>query len=105
AMVVDNKPGGGTLVGATALKGRPADGYTLGVMTRGLHVGYWLNKDTTNINPLEDFTYIAATHGSIFGLVANSNSGLTKMDDVVSAAKKNPGSLSIGNIGIGTTHH
>ena len=105
SMVVDNRPGGGTLVGAAALKSRPADGYTLGVLTRALHVGYWLNKDTTQIDPLKDFTYIAATHGSVFGLLANSNGGVTTVEDVIKAARENPGKISIGNIGVGTTHH
>jgi tripartite-type tricarboxylate transporter receptor subunit TctC len=105
SMTVENRPGGGTLVALSHLKSQKPDGYTLGVMTRAQHVTYWRESGKVPVHPLEDFTYISGTHGSIFGLVVKADSPFNTLQDVARYAKANPGKLSFGNIGVGTTHN
>lgn len=104
-MTVENRPGGGTLVALTHLKAQKPDGYTLGVMTRAQHVTYWRENGKVPVNPIEDLTYVSGTHGSIFGMVVKADSPFDSAADLVRYAKANPGKLSFGNIGVGTTHN
>ena len=104
-MQVENRPGGGTLVALAYLKNQKPDGYTLGTMTRAQHVTYWRENGKVPVHPLEDLTYISGTHGSIFGMVVRADSPFNSLEDLVRHARANPGKLSFGNIGVGTTHH
>ncbi len=105
SMLVENRPGGGTLIALNYLAQQKPDGYTLGVMTRAQFATYWVANASNAVHPLNDITFIAATHGSIFGLLVRADGPHKSLADVVAAAKANPGKLSVGNIGIGTTHH
>lgn len=104
-MQVENRPGGGTLVALNYLKNQKPDGYTLGVMTRAQHAGYWRENGNVSVHPLDDLTYVSGTHGSIFAMVARADSPFDTAQDLVRYAKANPGQLSFGNIGVGTTHN
>jgi tripartite-type tricarboxylate transporter receptor subunit TctC len=104
-MTVENRPGGGTMVALSALTNQKPDGYTLGTMTRAHHVAFHTSKGKVPVHPLHDLTYIAATHGSIFGMVVRADSPFRSLPDVVAYAKANPGKLSFGNIGVGTAHN
>jgi tripartite-type tricarboxylate transporter receptor subunit TctC len=104
-MTVENRPGGGTMVAQGYLKNQKPDGYTLGTMTRAQHVAFHTSKGKVPVHPLDDLTYIAATHGSIFGMVVRADSPFQSLADVVAYAKAHPGKLSFGNIGAGTGHN
>jgi tripartite-type tricarboxylate transporter receptor subunit TctC len=104
-MTVENRPGGGTLVALANLKQQKPDGHSLGFMSRAQFATFWVNGGKGNVHPLDDFTFISAINGSIFALVTRADSPLKSLADVIAAAKANPGKLSVGNIGPGTTHH
>jgi len=104
-MTIENKPGGGTLVAMNYLKPQKPDGYTLACMTRAQFASYWVVGGKNAAHPFDDFTFISATHGSIFALVTRADSPYKSLADVVAAAKANPGKISVGNIGAGTTHN
>lgn len=104
-MVIENKPGAGTLIAMNYLKGQKPDGYTLGVMTRAPYAEYWRKDRKLPFHPIEDFSFISGTHGSIFAMVVKQDSPFKNLGDIVEFAKKNPGKLSFGNIGSGTTHN
>lgn len=104
-MTVENRPGGGTMVAQAYLKNQKPDGYTLGTMTRAQHVAFHTARGKVPVHPLDDLTYIAATHGSIFGMVVRAEAPFNTLADLVAHAKAHPGKLSFGNIGAGTTHN
>jgi tripartite-type tricarboxylate transporter receptor subunit TctC len=104
-MTIENRPGGGTMVAHAYLKNQKPDGYTLGTMTRAQHVAYHREKGKVPVHPLDDLTYISGTHGSIFGMVVRADSPFNSLEDLARHGRANPGSLSFGNIGVGTTHH
>jgi tripartite-type tricarboxylate transporter receptor subunit TctC len=99
-MVIENKPGGGTLVALGSLKSKPADGYTLAAMSTSHFTAYWLNGGKGAVQPLNDFDYLAGTHGSVFALVARAESPFNTVADLVQFAKSHPDrQLSFGYFG------
>lgn len=104
-MLVENRPGGGSMVALNHLKQRKPDGYTLGIMSRGQFVTYWMQNAGAGLDPLGDFTFICATHGSIFGLLARADAPWRSLKDLVSDAKARSAPLTVGAIGAGSVHH
>jgi len=104
AVVVDNKPGGGTLIAAREVMRAAPDGYTLlynvAVMTTMPH----LYKQSP-FDLFKDFTPITA--GSLGGtvLVTRTDSPFKDLASVVTYAKANPGKAMIASYGMGTPSH
>ncbi len=104
-IVVNNKPGAGGNIG-TALAARSApDGYTLlgaasGPMAANLalydDLGYDPQKDLTMISPFASFTIV---------VTASEKLGVKSIKDLIELAKKEPGALNYGSVGIGSSQH
>jgi tripartite-type tricarboxylate transporter receptor subunit TctC len=58
SVIVENRPGGGTVIGAAAVASSPPDGYTLLLVSPAHTINPHINK-TLPFNPLTDFTPIA----------------------------------------------
>ncbi|MEJ7932330.1 tripartite tricarboxylate transporter substrate binding protein [Ramlibacter sp. AN1015] len=103
-IVVVNKPGAGaTLAPSSMAKSDKPDGYTIAAATAGLlRVPHMQAVDW---DPLKDFTWIAGLGGYTFVLAVNADSPYKSVADLVADAKANPGKLSIGTAGAGTTMH
>ncbi len=56
-------------------------------------------------DPLADFTYIIGVSGYTFGIVVKSDSPFKTFHDLIEYAKTNPGKLSYGTPGTGTSLH
>lgn len=105
-MLIENKPGAGSMVALGYLKGKPADGYTLMTMTTSPFTQYWVNGGKGPVQPLADFDYLVGTHGSIFALLARADAPYDSLEDAVKFFKANPGRpVSFGNIGTGSAHN
>ncbi len=103
-VVVENKPGaGGTLAALSMRKDRPT-GYTLAQMPMGMFRIPHMQK-TQTFDPIADFTYVICLTGYIFGLVVPGDSQFQTLKDYVAYAKANPGKLSYGSTGVGTSPH
>src|SRR4029453_2975664 len=90
-VVVENKPGAGTLVGAEFVAKAPADGYTLLMATSTtLGVSPALYKPPP-INPVRDFAPIAQVGTVNFFLIANPSFPAKTMKEMIDAIKANPG--------------
>ena len=100
------KPGGGSSVSLSLLKGEKPDGYTIGFMAVGGVRASILQK--VPYNPLEDFTHLLQIGEYQFGMGVQSSSPWKTMDQFVQYAKDNPGKVryaspgasSGGNIGM-----
>jgi len=103
-VIVENKPGAGGMLGPAgmALNAAP-DGYTISQLTINAVRQPHLQK--VDYDPLKDFTYIIGVSGYTFGVVVKSDSSFKTLDDLVAYAKANPGKLSYGSTGIGTSPH
>jgi len=102
-IICDNKPGGGATIGPALVHEKPADGYTLGILTSGAISGYHMGN--VSFNPVEDLTHIMRGVGYVAGLVVRADSPWNTIQDFVAYAKQNPKKLSHAVAGIGTTGH
>jgi len=104
-VLVENKPGGNTLIGATHVAKSPPDGYTL-LLTA---------EATLTMNPMlyaklpydveKNFTPIAALASIPQAFVVSNNTNAKDMKEFLALAKKNSDKLSYANLGNGSTPH
>ena len=101
---VENKPGAGNMIGIEAAARAPADGYTLLMVASTLVLNSVLYKQVP-YDPVRDFAPItlAATAPNI--LVVNPKLPIKSVADLIAAAKAQPGKLTYGTPGIGTSPH
>lgn len=103
--VVENKPGAGGAIGATAVKRAAPDGYTIFVSSLGPFViGPHLIKNS-EYDPLKDFDYITVAVQAPNVLAVPNNSPHKTLADVIAYQKANPGKLSFASAGNGTSDH
>jgi tripartite-type tricarboxylate transporter receptor subunit TctC len=104
AVVIDNKPGAGTIIGTQAVATSTPDGYTLLMGTFSHAVNPSLNAKLP-YDPHRDFAAVALIARSFNVVVVNPKSPITSIADLIAAAKASPGKLSYGTFGIGTSAH
>ena len=103
--VVENRPGGGTLIGTQAVASATPDGYTLligGLANMAFNPG--LHKDL-RYDPARDFAPVAMVGAFTYALVGRKDLPYATLQEVIDAARANPGKLSIATSGIGTGQH
>jgi len=104
-VIVENKPGAGTLVGAEYVAKQPADGYTLLMATSttlGLSPALY---QPSPINPVKDFAPISPVGTVNFFLIANPAFPAKSVQEMIDAIRKNPGKYNYGSVGSGSPHH
>jgi tripartite-type tricarboxylate transporter receptor subunit TctC len=79
------------------------DGYTISQLTINALRQPHLQK--VDWDPLKDFTWIIGVSGYTFGMVVKSDSPIKSFQDLIAYAKANPGKLSYGSTGTGTSPH
>ena len=103
-VVIENRPGAGGLMSAKAVLDAPPDGYTLGVIGNGQAIAMSLFK-ARPYNVLTDFTFVSITARFEMLLAVKADSPLKSLQDVVTAARKDPGKLNFGAINPGSTQN
>ena len=104
-VVIENRPGGGTAIAAQAAAKSPPDGYTLLFVSDQTMTTLPMLRKNLPFDPRRDFVPIIALADMDWVLVANSSSGIGKLEDLVALAKAKPGSLNYGSFGIGSPAH
>ena len=103
-VVIDNKPGGGTVIGVDAAAKAAPDGHTLVTVANSFCVNQTLVKNLP-YDSQRDLRPVALMGLSEHVLAAHPGSGLRTLADLVAAAKKAPGRLSYASFGNGTSAH
>lgn len=103
-IVIENKPGAGTIIGTQAVATSEPDGYTLLMGTFANAVNPSLNAKLT-YDPHKDFTPVALIARSFNIVVVNPKSPIKSIADLIAAAKADPDKLSYGTFGTGTSAH
>jgi tripartite-type tricarboxylate transporter receptor subunit TctC len=103
-VVVENRPGGGTIIGTQAVVTAPPDGHTFGVVISSFTVNPSLRNDLP-YDTFKDVTPI--THiGNIAGvIVAHPSFPANTIPELIAQAKANPGNISYATLGVGTAAH
>jgi tripartite-type tricarboxylate transporter receptor subunit TctC len=102
--VVDNKPGGGSVIGTDLAAKAPADGYTLLLMSNT----HTANETLLQNKPfalMRDFVAVAPINYSDLVLVANPSVPESKLADLIKRAKAQPGRINYASSGPGTPYH
>jgi tripartite-type tricarboxylate transporter receptor subunit TctC len=104
AFVVDNKPGGGSIIGTDIAAKAAPDGYTLLLMSNT----HTVNETLIPAKPfalLRDFVPIAPINYSDLVLVANPGVPDKSVADLLKRAKSQPGKINYASSGPGTPYH
>ena len=104
AVIVDNKPGAGTIIGTDAVAKAAPDGYTLLVGTFAYAVNPSLNPKLP-YSPEKSFVPVALIDRSPNVLVVRPDRPFKTVKDIIAYAQTNPGRLSYGSYGNGTSAH
>jgi tripartite-type tricarboxylate transporter receptor subunit TctC len=104
-VIIDNKPGAGTLIGAEFVAKAAPDGYTLLIATSTtLGISPLLYKPSP-IDPIKDFAPISLVGSVNFFLIANRDFPAKNVAEMIDVVKKNPGKYNYASVGSGSPHH
>lgn len=104
SIVIENRPGASTTLGpAQMASNAKPDGYTVAALTVNVFRTPFMRR--TTYNPTKDFTYIICVADYTFGMVVRSDAPWKSFQEFLADAKANPGKLTYGSSGAGTTPH
>ena len=104
-IIVDNKPGAGSVIGSEFVAKSAPDGYTLMYTSNLLPVLPGLYKNLP-FDPVTDFTHISKVGTGGVALLVNPRVLPVKsLDELVARARAQPGKLNFSSSGNGTPHH
>jgi tripartite-type tricarboxylate transporter receptor subunit TctC len=104
-VIVDNKPGASTLLGARIVAAAPPDGYTLFIPTVTTMSMAPQLVSRPGIDPLKDLTPIARLGATNFFLSVHPSFPARTMKDWIAEVRKHPGKYSYASSGSGSPHH
>ncbi|QRQ83615.1 tripartite tricarboxylate transporter substrate binding protein [Cupriavidus oxalaticus] len=103
SIVVENRAGASGMIGTKALARATPDGYTIGQIP--ISVTRFAQLGMLQLDPRTELTYLARTSGQTFGIAVPTGSPYKTLQDVVAAAKANPGKITYAHAGIGGATH
>ncbi|GGX23973.1 MFS transporter [Pigmentiphaga litoralis] len=104
-VVVDNRGGAGGTTAAEAAIGANPDGYTLFFGTMGTQAINPALYPKLRYDPVKDFEYVSLTHTTPRVLVVHPSVDAKTVQELIVLAKKNPGKLTYGSAGNGSSSH
>lgn len=103
-MVVENRPGAGSVVGSDAAAKSPADGYTLLLMSNTHTVNETLFPNKP-FQLMRDFVPVAPINYSDLLLVVHPSVNANTLQELIALAKREPGKMNYASSGPGTPYH
>lgn len=103
-VLVDNRPGAGTLIGTEAATKAPGDGYNILVVTTTYTINPSLHAKVP-YDPLKDFAPLIQTTAIPLIVVGSPSFAPNNFQEVIAAARAKPNFVTMGNSGMGTSAH
>lgn len=103
-VVIENRPGAGSLIGTDIVAKSTADGYTLLVTSSSLTIMPGMYRKLP-FDPLKDFTAVTSLTSYSFLLAVHSSLPAVSITELIALAKAKPGSLNYASGGTGTPPH
>ncbi len=103
-VLVENRPGGNSVIATRHVASAPADGHTL-LLTTDIHA---INAAYANALPydsLKDFSFVSQLTTSPLMLLAHPSVGVGSIGELVTKARNEPGKLSFASLGGSSPHH
>jgi len=104
SVVIENRPGGGTVLGTDIVAKSPPDGHTLLLAVTSHTINATL-VDKLPFDPIRDFAPITLAATGLTILVAHPSVPANSVNELIALAKANPGKLNFGSPGSGTAMH
>lgn len=103
-VLIDYKPGAGTVIGADFVAKSAPDGLTIGMVNSSLAVNPTLRKQLP-YDTLKDLGGVTQLFDMQLAIVARPDAPFNNLKELIAYAKKNPGKLNYGTPGAGSTTH
>jgi len=104
-VIVENKPGAGTVIGTNMVAKAAPDGYTLLMATpTPMAINFTLHKQLP-YDPATDLIPVVMVAGAPFVLVVKPSLPVHSVKELIALAKEKPGQLTYGSGGPGAPHH
>ena len=103
-VVIDNRPGAGSTIGAALVANAPADGYTL-LGTSNVHVLSAAVYKGLSYHPVNDFEAVAQLAESCTVQVVHPSLPARSVKELIALAKARPGKIDFATAGVGTGQH
>lgn len=104
SFVVENRAGGGGLLGADLVAKAPADGYTLLTSAPEFSINPGV-KSKMPFDALKDFAFISQLTSGQFLLACHPSVPVKNVKELIALAKAKPGRLNYGSSGTGSINH
>ncbi len=104
-VVVDNRAGASGVIGSDLVAKAAPDGYTLAIVVGPPHGAFPLFMKNVPFDTIKDFTPISMIGIAPQGIVVHPSLPVASVRELVEYAKKNPGKLSYGAVGVGSAPH
>jgi tripartite-type tricarboxylate transporter receptor subunit TctC len=104
-IVVDNKPGANSIIGADLVAKAPPDGYSIVTVIAAHAANATLYKDKLPFDPVKGFIPFSLAAIAPLILTTNNNFPAKDVKELIAYAKANPGKVNFGSSGIGAAAH
>ena len=104
-VVVENKPGANSIVGADLAAKSPADGYTFVTVIGGHAANATLYAGKLPFDPVKSFAPVSLVGIAPLIMTVNVNFPAKDMRELIAYAKANPNKISFGSSGVGAAAH
>jgi tripartite-type tricarboxylate transporter receptor subunit TctC len=105
SVLVDNRPGANSIIGADLVAKAPPDGYTLGMVIAAYSVNATLYAGKLPYDTQKDLIPVSLVGVSPLILVASNSFPVKNVPELLAYARANPGKVNFGSSGVGAAAH
>lgn len=103
-VIIENRPGGGTVIGTEYVVRQPPDGHTL-LMIGPSFTSHAVLRSNLKFDTDTDFASVSQVIGLNMGVCVNPSLPAKSIKEMIALARRRPGEMSFGSSGTGTSHH